>query len=40
MTLEEMEDKLDYYEGLLDYLDDVVPCLQEMIDYYNGEEGQ
>jgi hypothetical protein len=27
----DLVDKLDYYERLLDYLDDMVPCLDELI---------
>lgn len=31
--------KLDYYERLLDYLDDMVPCLGELIAQFDeGEE--
>ena len=31
-------DLIDYYEGLLDYLYDHVPCLDELIEMYNEEE--
>lgn len=29
---------VEYYEGLLDYLDDMVPNIGEVISEYNGEE--
>lgn len=37
------QEKLEYYEALLDYLDDMVPCLDSLIEqfderYENGQE--
>lgn len=32
------EDLIEYYEGLLDYLDDHVACLDELVEMYNEEE--
>lgn len=29
---------VEYYEGLLDYLDDMIPNIGEVISEYNGEE--
>ena len=26
---------LEYYEGLIDFLDDMVPCLDDLIEQYN-----
>ena len=34
MTLDQMQSKIDYYEALLDYLDDMVPCLGELIEQF------
>lgn len=31
-------DKLDYYERLLDFLDDMVPCLNELIAQFDEDE--
>lgn len=31
-------DKLDYYERLLDFLDDMVPCLDELIVQFDEDE--
>lgn len=31
-------DKLDYYERLLDFLDDMVPCLDELIAQFDEDE--
>ena len=28
-----------YYEGLIDYLYDVVPCLDVLIDKFNSQQG-
>lgn len=36
--VETQEDLIEYYEGLLDFLDDNVACLDELITIYN--EGQ
>lgn len=33
--VETQEDLIDYYEGLIDYLDDNVPCLGELIQMYD-----
>lgn len=30
--------KLDYYERLLDFLDDMVPCLDELISQFDKDE--
>ena len=35
----DLVDKLDYYERLLDFLDDMVPCLDELIAQFNEDEG-
>jgi len=29
--------QLEYYEGLLDYLDDCVPCLADLIAQYDAQ---
>lgn len=34
----DLVDKLDYYERLLDFLDDMVPCLDELIAQFNEDE--
>lgn len=34
----DLVDKLDYYERLLDFLDDMVPCLDELIQQFNEHE--
>jgi len=35
------EELVEYYEGLIDFLDDHVACLVELIDLYNEElEGE
>jgi len=34
----DLVDKLDYYERLLDFLDDVVPCLDELIAQFDEDE--
>lgn len=34
----DLVDKLDYYERLLDYLDDMVPCLDELIAQFDEDE--
>lgn len=31
-------DLIEYYEGLIDFLDDHVPCLDELIALYEEEE--
>lgn len=31
-------DLIEYYEGLLDFLDDRVPCLDELIELFEEEE--
>ena len=36
--VETQEDLIEYYEGLLDFLDDNVPCLDELITIYNESE--
>lgn len=36
--VETQEDLIEYYEALLDYLDDHVACLDELIEMYNGKE--
>ena len=33
------EKAVDYYERLLDYLDDMVPCLGELIAQFDEGEG-
>ena len=33
-----LEFKVDYYERLLDYLDDMVPCLDELISQFDEDE--
>lgn len=34
----DLVDKLDYYERLLDFLDDMVPCLGELIAQFDEDE--
>lgn len=34
----DLVDKLDYYERLLDFLDDMVPCLDELIAQFDKDE--
>lgn len=34
----DLVDKLDYYERLLDYLDDMVPCLDVLIAQFDEDE--
>lgn len=34
----DLADKLDYYERLLDFLDDMVPCLDELIAQFDEDE--
>lgn len=34
----DLVDKLDYYERLLDFLNDMVPCLDELIAQFNEDE--
>jgi hypothetical protein len=34
----DLVDKLDYYERLLDFLDDMVPCLDELIAQFDEDE--
>ena len=34
----DLVDKLDYYERLLDYLQDMVPCLDELIKQFDEDE--
>ena len=36
----DLVDKVDYYERLLDYLDDMVPCLDDLIQQFNEDDGQ
>ena len=36
--IESLSDQVEYYEELLDYLCDVVPCLEELIEMFNKEE--
>jgi hypothetical protein len=31
-------DLIEYYEGLIGFLDDMIPCLDELITMYNGGE--
>lgn len=39
--LRSAKDSVAYYEGLLDYLHDVIPCLDDVVASYNeGLEGQ
>lgn len=38
--IKRLEDLIDYYEGLLDFLDDMVPCLGELIAMYNEGEDE
>lgn len=37
-TIEMLQYELEYYEGLLDYLVDMVPHLDEAIEQYNEKE--
>lgn len=37
-TKVDLVDKIDYYERLLDYLDDMIPCLDELIQQFNEDE--
>lgn len=38
---DKLQAKIDYYEGLIDFLDDRVPCLGELISMYDEElEGE
>lgn len=41
-TVQMMHEELDYLYNLLDYLDDNIPCLGELIDQFNEqiEEGE
>lgn len=34
----DLVDKLDYYERHLDFLDDMVPCLEELIAQFDEDE--
>lgn len=34
----DLVDKLDYYERLLDFLDGMVPCLDELIAQFDEDE--
>ena len=34
----DLVDKLDYYERLLDFLDDMFPCLDELIAQFDEDE--
>lgn len=34
----DLVDKLDYYERLIDFLDDMVPCLDELIAQFDEDE--
>lgn len=36
-NVETERDLIEYYEGLLDFLDDRVPCLDELISLYEEE---
>lgn len=35
--LKERAKECEYLEGLLDFLDDMIPCLDEVIEQYCGE---
>lgn len=37
MTMEKAQKIIEYYEGLLDFLDDHVSCLDELIGLYEEE---
>ena len=37
-STDDLADKLDYYERLLDYLDDMVPCLSDLIEQFDENE--
>lgn len=41
-TMQMMQEELEYLYNLLDYLDDNIPCLGELIDQFNEriEEGE
>lgn len=32
---DKLQTKIDYYAGLIDYLDDCIPCLGELIQMYD-----
>lgn len=34
----QLYEKLDYYERLLSFLDDMVPCLDELIAQFNEDQ--
>lgn len=34
----DLVDKLDYYKRLLDFLDEMVPCLDELIAQFDEDE--
>lgn len=34
----DLVDQLDYYERLLDFLDDMIPCLDELIAQFDEDE--
>ncbi len=34
----DLVDQLDYYERLLDFLNDMIPCLDELVEQFNEEE--
>jgi len=36
--VETQQDKIDYYEELLDFLDDHVPCLDELVCMFEEED--
>lgn len=36
--IETQEDKIDYYEGLLDFLDDHLPNLEDLVALYEDEQ--
>jgi len=35
----DLVDKFDYYERLLEFLDDMIPCLDELIQQFDEDEG-
>lgn len=38
--VESQQDLIDYYEELLDYLDDNIPCLDTLIELFNEGEDE